>query len=382
MRLLFCIKTMQNNGGGAERVLADVANGLATRGHEVIVLSFDKPGGCSFYRLDSKIKRIQLGIGSINEQANIYDTIGRIAALRKSVLAQDPDVVIGFMHSMFIPLGISLVGASIPMIASEHIVPEHYRSRPLEGLLLRITPALAKRITCVSDQVRCSYPPSIKKKMVTVVNPLNIDPRRRADVAGNRNSRKILLTVGRLDPQKDHLTLIDAFAKIADRLPDWDLRIVGDGNLRLEIQSKVDQLGLSDRVFLPGSTKAIASEYLSAQMYVQSSRYESFGLTIAEALTFGLPAVGFDDCKGTNQLIRPGINGELAAGCSDRSSNLANTLIKLMKDDHLRVRLSEKADDGLDKFRLANVLDHWENLLLEVSEDVSEQNFRAHKRTF
>ena len=371
MRLLFCIKAMNNRGGGAERVLADVAGGLAARGHDVAVLSYDLLGGCSFYPLDPRVKRIELGIGSTTGPATVYSTLRRIAALRASARGYVPDVVIGFMHSMFIPLGLALVGTSIPMIASEHIVPEHYRSRPLEVLLLRLVPLLAERITCVSEQVRSSYPPFLQKKMITVANPVSVSVCGRADVSGQQKPRKVLLTVGRLDPQKDHVTLIEAFAEISDQLPGWDLRIVGDGGLRPKLESMVAGLGLSGRVYFPGTIKGIAAEYLSAQLFVQPSRYESFGLTTAEALAHGLPAVGFDDCQGTNQLIRPGINGDLAGGSGNRAATLAKTLKTLMRDDALRVRLSKQSDDVLHECRLENVLSHWEQIIFEVKGVVS-----------
>lgn len=368
MRLLFCIKTMNNPGGGAERVLTDVAGGLATRGHDVALLSFDIPGGCSFYPIHSKIKRIELGIGSTNDPATVYNTLRRIVALRKNVGVYAPDVVIGFMHSMFIPLGLALVGTSFPIIASEHIVPEHYRSRFLESLLLHLVPLLAERITCVSDQVRHSYSPFIKNKMITVANPISVNACGRADASGKQKPRKILLAVGRLNPQKDYVTLIDAFAEIADQLPAWDLRIVGDGEMRPKLESMVAERGLSERIYLPGATQDIVAEYLSAQLFVQSARYESFGLTTAEALAHGLPAVGFDDCQGTNQLIRPGINGDLASGNGYRSATLAKTLKTLMQDDTLRVRLSELSDNLSHECHLENVLTHWEQIVFEVGE--------------
>jgi len=366
MRLLFCIKAMNNPGGGAERVLAEVTGGLAARGHDVVVLSYDPPGGSSFYPLDSRVKRIELGVGSTTDRATVYSTLCRIKALRVSVLDCDPDVVIGFMHSMFIPLGLALLGTSIPMIASEHIVPEHYRSRPLEKILLRLVPLLAKRITCVSDQARSSYSTSLQKKMVSVVNPVNIAVCGQADVSGLHRPRKVLLTVGRLDAQKDHITLIEAFAEIAPQFPVWDLRIVGEGKLRQKLEEKVTELGLGKRVLLPGTIRDIAVEYLSAQLFVQPSRYESFGLTIAEALAHGLPAIGFVDCQGTNQLIQPGLNGDLAKGSGNRAANLAQTLTTLMRDDGRRVCLSRKSADILEEYSLENVLSHWEQIISEV----------------
>ena len=367
MRLLFCIKTMNNQGGGAERVLADVAGGLASRGHHVAVLSYDQPGGYSFYPLDARIKRIELGIGSTTEPATVYGTMRRIVALRASVKRYAPDVAIGFMHSMFIPLGLALVGSSIPMIASEHIVPEHYRTRPLERILLNFLPLLAAQITVVSKQVLNSYPPFLQRKMVPISNPVSLNSRGKADVIGKQKHRKVLLSVGRLEQQKDHMILIKAFAKISDQLSDWDLRIVGDGELYQNLVSKVAELGLSDRIFLPGAVKDISTEYLSAQLFVQPSRYESFGLTTAEALVHGLPVVGFDDCQGTNELIRPGINGELVTvSDNNRVIALAETLKILMKDNVLRERLSRRSDEVLHEYRLENVISCWEQIIFKV----------------
>ena len=366
MRLLFCIKAMNIPGGGAERVLAEVTGGLAARGHETAVLSFDPPGGCSFYPLDPRVKRIELGIGSITDSATVLSTLHRIAALRVTVRAYAPEVAIGFMHSMFIPLGLALVRTSIPMIASEHIVPEHYRYRPIEALLLRFTPLVAESIICVSEQVRRSYPQSLARKMSVIPNPVNMGVCGRADVHGHRKDRKVLLAVGRLDPQKDHVTLVKAFSEIADQLPDWDLRIVGDGRLRQELESTISKLGLSRRVCLSGTVHDITKEYLSAQLFVQPSRYESFGLTTAEALAHGLPAVGFEDCPGVNQLIRPGVNGYLANGKGNRPSSLARTLMILMQDNELRAHLAKQSNDILYEHRPADVFTRWEETILSV----------------
>lgn len=366
MKLLFCIKAMNNPGGGAEKVLAQVTEGLLHRGHDIAILSYDLPGGQSFYPLNSKIIRIEIGIGSTTERAAFFVTIKRIAALRSKVLEYDPDVVIGFMHSMFIPLGFSLLGTFKPLVASEHIVPEHYRSRPLEALLLSFTPFLAKKITCVTEQVKESYPYFLQRNMVSVANPLCVNVHKKAYATGLPGERKILLTVGRLEPQKDHETLIESFAMIAKDLPSWNLRIAGDGALRQKLEKLVSQKGLSARVSFAGTVKNIDREYLSAQLFVQPSRYESFGLTTAEALAYGLPAIGFDDCQGTNQLIQPGINGELANGRGNRPVNLAEKLKKIMADDGLRACLSSAADVP-DEWRLGNVVLHWERLLFELA---------------
>src|SRR5262249_34945319 len=131
MKLLICTKTMKCAGGGAERVLAEIASGLATRGHEVTVLSFDQPRGTSFYPLQKSIRRIDLALGSTTRPSGLLDSIARIRALRSKILMLAPDVAIGFMHSMFVPLSLSMLGTNVPLIASEHTVYDHYRHRPL-----------------------------------------------------------------------------------------------------------------------------------------------------------------------------------------------------------------------------------------------------------
>ncbi|TVR84880.1 MAG: glycosyltransferase family 4 protein [Rhodospirillales bacterium] len=366
MKLLFCIKAMNNPGGGAERVLAIVANGLLGRGHQVSVLSFDQPGGPCFYPLEPGIGRLDLGIGSTSRRATVFGTLRRIAALRRRVHAVAPDVAIGFMHSMFVPLGLALWGSAIPVVASEHIVPEHYASRPLEAALLRLTPWIATRITCVSESVKATYPPALRRKMTAIANPVVVDGGGRADVAGEGRARKAVLSVGRLEPQKDHATLIEAFALIAKDLPEWDLRILGDGGLRPDLEALVARYRLDQRVHFCGTTRDVSVEYLAAQLFVTPSRYESFGLSTAEALAYGLPVVGFADCPGTNQLIRPGVNGELADGSGDRAAALARTLWPLMKDPARRIDLVDRNGGIPESCRPDAVIDAWENLLVDV----------------
>jgi len=250
-----------------------------------------------------------------------------------------PDAVVGFMHSMFIPLGLALVGTGIPLVASEHIVPDHYKARPFQALLLLLTPLLTRRITVVSEQALAAYPAVLRTQMTVMPNPICVRSSARADVEGAACSRKILLAVGRLAAQKDHATLINAFARIAARVPDWDLRIAGEGEMRGELEARVAALGLDGRVQMPGAISDISSEYASAQLYVISSLYESQGLTTAEALAHGLPAVGFADCPGTNTLIHPGSNGVLVKPGEDRADSLAAVLEPLMCDQSARQSL-------------------------------------------
>ena len=147
-------------------------------------------------------------------------------------MTEQPDVVVAFMHSMYLPLSVALAGTRIPFIASEHNVPDLYQDRRLEYLALHIVPLLATTITVPSEQARQTYPRWFRRKMTAMPNPVTLVEGRRADPAGPADRRKVILSVGRLVRQKDHSCLIDAFAELAPRFPDWDLRIIGEGELR------------------------------------------------------------------------------------------------------------------------------------------------------
>lgn len=364
MKLLFVIKAMALAGGGAERVLALVSGALARRGHEVALASFDRPAEAPFYPLDPAVRQLRLGIGDTGRGTGPALALRRIRALRRLGRELQPDVAIGFMHSSYIPLGLALLGTGVPVVGSEHISYDHYRTRPLQAALLRLAPRLTSAMTVLSPAVRDGFPGALRRHMTVVPNPVEIEVRRRADVVGG--GRKTLLAVGRLEAQKDHAVLIEAFARLADAFPDWRLRIVGEGALRPQLEAQARRLGIAGRVELPGATRDVEAEYAAAQLFAMPSAYESFGLTTAEALAHGLPVVGFADCPGTNELVGDGGNGLLVDG-ADRAAALAEGLGRLMASSDLRGRLGAAGPASIEAFAPERVADIWEGLLARIA---------------
>ncbi|MDQ4086656.1 MAG: glycosyltransferase family 4 protein [Pseudomonadota bacterium] len=366
MRLLFVIKSVALPGGGTERVLADLAARLARRGHALTVASFDSPDDPPFYTLDPAVQRRALPIGNVRQGTRPGEALRRALALRRLLREVRPDVAAGFMHSAYIPLGLAALGTGVPIIASEHIAYQHYRTRRLEAVLLRISPRISRVITAVSPAIRDGFPRRIRDRMVVVPNPVAVDGSRTADVLGEGRGVKTLLAVGRLEAQKDHKTLIAAFARIAAEFPDWRLRVVGEGSLRSELEAQVERLGVSGRVELPGPTAEVAEEYVAAQLFAMPSSYESFGLTTAEALSYGLPVVGFADCPGTNELVQDGVNGLLAGG-DPREEALAQALARLMASPELRARMGAAGLASSETFAPEKVAAIWEGLIRRVA---------------
>lgn len=357
-KIIFAVKNMETAKGGAEKVLATIINGLHDKGHNVHLLSFDPQGAGTIYDINSNIPRLQLGIGNAKNHATKDETIDRIKALREIIKQEQPDIIIGFMHSMFIPLSLAMIGLKIPLIASEHIVPRHYRGKWLEFILLLIAGILSRKMTVVLPSVKKLYPLFLHHKIIVMPNPVSI----KVNETKTQTKENIILNVGRLSHQKDQKSLIRAFAKIAKNYKNWSIRIVGDGDHKTFLQSLIDDLDLQDQVYLPGTTDQIEKEYNRASIFVMPSKYESFGLATVEAMAHGLPAIGFDDCPGTNDLIKQNENGLLVSG-KNRIDNLAAGLQTLMEDQNLRKKMGENGKHIIDDYQEDKVISLWEKLI-------------------
>jgi len=358
---------MAGSGGGAERVLAAVTSALAQRGYSIYLLTFDEPGLQSFYKLDPGIQILNIGIGNVKRPATLIESVNRIRAIRSIVKKIKPDCVIGFMNSIYTPLSFALLGLNIPIIASEHTVYQHYRTKPFQRLLIQWLSFTYKRITVVSEQAMRSFPFGLHKRMSIINNPILLDfDGTRANTLGKMGQRKILLSVGRLSLEKDQATLIEAFGKIAKLLPDWDLHIAGEGEQRKELESIINRFNLKDRVLLIGTVSDVSNLYLSANLFAMTSVYESFGLTTVEALSYGLPVIAFSDCLGINALVKDNNNGILVEPGVSKCQSFADGLFLLMSNDELRSRLAENCK-LLDGYEIHEVTDSWVKLVQDIT---------------
>jgi hypothetical protein len=115
----------------------------------------------------------------------------------------------------------------------------------------------------------------------------------------------------------------------------------------------------------PGMVENIDAYYAKAHVFCIPSRYEGFGMVIVEAQRHGLPAVGFADCTGTNEIIVHGENGLLAPERTPAA--LAATLQVLLRSAALRDRMGRRAQELLARYDARTVMDQWENLLTEAA---------------
>jgi glycosyltransferase involved in cell wall biosynthesis len=164
----------------------------------------------------------------------------------------------------------------------------------------------------------------------------------------------MLLSVGRLAPQKDFPSLLGAFSLIADSFPTWDLAIVGEGEERSSLMQQVESLDLKDRVFLPGTYTDIGRLYDDADLFVLPSAFESFGIAAGEAMAHGLATVAFDNCPGLNDIIQHEEDGVLV-NHDDRVKNLAEVLKNLMSSPERRRDLGDAAKRNMRRYSIDQV---------------------------
>lgn len=173
-------------------------------------------------------------------------------------------------------------------------------------------------------------------EIVVVPNPLSSAFSPRSDLAGD-----VILSGGRFMGEKQFAKLVDAFALVADDLPTWRLRLIGDGPLRNQLVRQIRQHDLWDRVELPGSVSDVATEWARASIGALTSRNEALPLTLQEAMAAGVPCVSFDTCTGPRDLIHHEVNGLLIT--QESVEGMAAALHRLATDHDLRARLGAAA---------------------------------------
>ena len=360
LRLAFAIRALSNGGGGAERALVLIAGELARRGHAVRVVTFDPVGAAAFYPTAPELDVVRLGIGDVRGSAGIGLSLRRLPPLRRALTQHRPDIAVPFMHSMYVPAALALAGTAIPVVAVEQNVAANFDHRaPWHRVARDAIRPLVAAWTIPTETARGTYPPAMRDRLRVLPNPVPPVP------AGDPERAPVVLAAGRLEAQKDHATLIAAFARLAPEFPDWRLVIVGDGPLRPALEQQVRELALGTRVTLEPVRPDLLDLMGRAAVFALPSIYESFGLVTAEALSAGTPVVAFADCPGTRELVADGRNGLLVEG-PDRVAALAAGLRALLGDAGLRATLGAAGPASMARLVVPRVADAWEAFLREV----------------
>ena len=389
MRILLAnFSKMVGDTGGAAKVNVAFANEMVRRGHMVTTVYTDDREGAFFYPLDErvtaynlqhfrgthctfptalKIKREVLrAFGqrygrSVNDEFFAKHIQKNMAAVLDEV---QPDVIICFQTSSAKMLLCDL-RVETPVIIMSHGDPvDLFQTHPKEEL-----PALER---CAVFQVLLpGYAERLKNYIphVRIVSIGNVVPQyeEQADLMCEKETYKIVF-VGRMvrNHKRPHL-LIEAFCKIAAEFPDWTLELWGaedSKSYQKEMLRMIASAGLEDRISFCGTTTEIPRVLQGADLCVAPSAYEGFSLAHTEAMSMGLPMVGYKNCVSVAELIDDGVNGLLAA---DGAEPLAEKMTILMRDRNLRVRMGYASRASMRAYAPEMIWGRWEDLMQEVA---------------
>jgi glycosyltransferase involved in cell wall biosynthesis len=363
MKLVLVISSL--GGGGAERVMTLLANAWVAHGDEVTLVTLAS-SQADRYRLDPAVRRIALDVtgDSSHVLAAIGHNIVRIRALRRAIASSRPDAVISFIAESNVRVLIAAAGLRVPVIISERTALNGHHMRGVWRTLRRWSYPRASAIVAQTRRCAAELEALARRQVDVIANPVSIESRPDDTAADERAGGYVLLAVGRLSPEKGFDLLIEAFAQVAERHPDWNLVILGEGPLRTELARKVGEHDLGGRISMPGFDAHIRQAMRRADLFVLSSRYEGFPNALLEAMTEGRACVSFDCDAGPRELIDHRRNGWLGPAGDTRA--LATALDKLMGDAELRAQLGHCARDVSSTYSLATILDQWNDLVTSV----------------
>lgn len=382
--LLTNLSKMVGHSGGAAKVTCNFANEMRRRGHQVSLVYSDVTTGDFFYPMDKEIPVYDIRhykgqsinypwylklkrelyrtfdkqkARSVNDQFESSFLLDNLGDVLKSV---KPDIIVSF-QSAASKLLLCDLKTEIPVITMSHgDTSDYFQTCPKEEL-----PALEK--SAVVQVLVPSFERPIKEhlpKVKTVVIG-NAIPQyeEQADLSVEKDTYRIVFT-GRLAKghKRPHL-LIEAFAGLAKDFPSWTVELWGavDGKAYYkELQMMISKNKLENQVFLKGTTDDVESVLKAGDVFAFPSAYEGFGMSLAEGMSMGLPAIGYKNCSGVNELITDGVDGYL---CEDGVDDFRDKLRKLMADRALRVAMGEQARIAMKAYAPEKIWDTWDNLL-------------------
>lgn len=385
-----------NMSGGIEKVCCNLANTMTERGHDVSIIYCYGKSGKPFYPLNPMVKMYNLMAVNPEKWKNL--SLGKcVSGMDKMVreglrlfsknsarnwnesckgkmIQQEgkeiidairPDIIVSFRYETSNYL-LHYMHVQAPVITMFHASADFILPDMPTSELRSISESSRAQVLLKKDvSVVKNYCPSARVVWIPNAVPQYEE---KADLKSIKKTYTII-DAARLDKaQKRQYLLIEAFAKIANEYPNWNVELWGGGNdpddpYVEELQKQIDKYHLKGRVFLKGESTHIIDQYTKSDIFCFPSAYEGFPLAMTEAMSAGLPVIGFKSCTAVAELIENGKTGVLV---EDGVEALAQGLKLLMSNQKKRERIGAEARDAMKSFAPEIIWDRWEKLFREV----------------
>ena len=376
--VLLNFDSVVNSFGGTARVFANMANELVAKGHNVTGLTYELADGAPAFEIDKRVhlKNCCSGLAEkIFHNENLaklrtfyirdrkarrikrikIELTSRSSAIEKALQEAKPDVIVAFQQPATYLL-VEILKVKQPVVTMIHNKPTYYFERPEFEIF---KPALDK---CAGVQVLMPQYVNEAKQFLNQTNIVYI-PNVVPQYPNVTELRKpVILNVAKIANRKRQHLIVEAFAKIAEKYPEWSVELWGFDKTEYaqKLKDQIRVLGLESRVKLCGETKQITQKLQQASIFAFPSAFEGFSLAFTEAMSMGLPVIGCEDCTAVSSLISDHLNGLVSTPNAD---DLAEKLSFLIENPELREKMGEEAKIAMREFSPQSVWAKWDELL-------------------
>lgn len=368
-KIAFIIPTLDN--GGAEKVVSNLLLNLSEEYEKYLILL---DGSKIIYPYKGEI--IDLKTFKNKGIFKFFNYFFAFFKLKKIKKKYKFDIVISFLE---IPSFLNLLTKNEEKVV---ISVRNYTSKAFRGLRAHIYFPLIRRLYHFSDKI-ISVSKEIKKDLIDffgineekieiIYNFYDLEMIEKLSLENleekykNIFEKKVIINTGRLSYQKGQNLLLESFSKIKNR-NEYNLVILGEGNLENELKEQAKYLGIEKDVYFLGFQKNPYKFLKKADIFVFPSRFEGFPNALAEAMACGLPIIANDCPSGPKEILEDQY-GLLIKNIDDEE-NVINKLIEYMEEldnEYIKMEYRKKSLERIKVFKKENIIKNWERIIKEI----------------
>lgn len=361
MKIGFLIKDL--SAGGAERATVSLANYFALHSQEVEIITFN--GSESFYPLEDLVTVHSASLDEMEQSISVKRIIGaikRIAKIRRLVKSRRFDVLIGMSFAMTWYTVLATVFTKTKSVGTERSNPYIYKATKLNTFLRKLFYYFTDGYIFQTKKAADFFGGNKKERDIIIPNAIYNETVYKLSPPSER--KKIICAAGRLIKLKRFDMLIEAFARIKDKIPEYMLIIFGEGKEKAELEKQIEGLGLKDSAFLAGADPQAVKLINHASVFVLSSEFEGMPNALLEALAMGVPCVSTRCEIGPEELIDDGVNGLLVDVGS--TEQLGDAIFRIIENPELAQKLSENSRKLLKTHSMDTISRQWLDYLNRI----------------
>ena len=365
-----CLLVTNLGSGGAERTITYLADYGVKNNYDVDIVVLNNeafykiPDGVNYVCLDGEVRRT-------NIVARVIRILKRMVKFKRYIKKYKPDLIFSIMDPLVkYP---ALLARKTTLISSERNNPKLEINKKNQVKRIKRFEKTDGIIFQTSSARDCY--PKLSVESVVIPNAVG-NPIAYEFLEPSKTREKVITAVGRLAPQKDYKTMIDAFEIVNKTHPDYKLLVFGAGNDKDELMSYTNKKGLSDVINFCGADRECLRKVYTSTCYVMTSIHEGMPNTLMEAMAVGTPSVSTNCDFGPADLIENNVNGQLVPVGDYKA--VAQAINRYIEDEEYASKVAKNAmkikeTNSIEKIS-KRYYEFFEKIYNQTTKYVSKQN--------